>query len=221
MVHQTATPRFATMPVAAFLDQLASDAPTPGGGAAAALAGAMSAGLVSMVCNLTVGRPRYAEVETTLREVLARSDAARERLVALADDDAAAYSIVAEAFRLPRSDEDARARRAAAIQSALVQAAKPPLSVMKECRSLVPLCLEAAAHGNAAVVSDAGVAVELAAAALRSSIINLRVNLSQIKDQAFVSASEGEIQTVEEGLQDEIDRTIGIVRAKIAPRSKP
>ena len=208
------------MPVRGFLDRLASGAPTPGGGAAAALVGAMGASLVSMVCNLTVGRPKYAEVDAMIRDVLAGSEAARLRLIALADADAAAYAVVSEAYRLPRSSDDERAIRAEAIQRALVQAAEPPLAAMKDCRALIPLCLQVAAHGNAAVVSDAGVAVELAAAGVRSSILNLRINLSQIKDDAFVSRSEADIRAVEIGLQDEIDRTIGIVRAKLAPKVK-
>lgn len=221
MQQPTVQPQFANLSVQTFLDDLASSAPAPGGGAAAALVGAMGAALVSMVCNLTIGRPRYSAVEMALQEIMSRSEKARQHLLALADADAAAYSAVAAAYRLPRADEAERVARLDAIQRALVQAAEPPLAVMQESRSLIPLCLEIAAHGNVAVVSDAGVAVELAAAAVCSSILNVRINLAQIKDERFVAQSEEAIAAAEGGLQDEIDRTIGIVRAKIAPKVKP
>ncbi|MGH2461607.1 MAG: cyclodeaminase/cyclohydrolase family protein [Chloroflexota bacterium] len=220
-MEQATAPRFAKTTVGGFLGELASAAPTPGGGAAAALVGALGAGLVSMVCHLTVGRPRYAEVEAEIQDVLAQSEAAGQRLTALADADAAAFTVVSAAYRLPKSTADERAVRAEAIERALIRAAEPPLAVMRECRALIPLCLKVAARGNATVVSDAGVAVELAAAGLRSSILNVTVNLAQIKDAVFVAQGEASIQAAEAGLRDEIDRTIGIVRAKLAPRGKP
>ncbi|HVC32667.1 MAG TPA: cyclodeaminase/cyclohydrolase family protein [Chloroflexota bacterium] len=221
MSEQPTHRQFSDEPVRTFLDALSSSAPTPGGGAAAALVGAMAAALVSMVCNLTIGRPRYHAVESTLRAVLTQSERSRQRLATLADDDASAYAAVASAYRLPRSDESERAARTAAIQQALIQAAAPPLAVLTECRSLLPLCLQVAAHGNAAVVSDAGVAAELATAGVRSSILNVRVNLAEIKDQGFVARGEGDIAAVESGLQEELDRVVGIVRAKLAPKGTP
>jgi len=204
-----------------FLDELASSAPTPGGGAATALVGAMGAALVSMVCNLTIGRPRYAGVEAAMRDILTRSEQIRQNLIALADDDAAAYAEVVAAYRLPRSDEAEKAARAEAIQRALVRAAVPPLAVTKECRSLVPLCLQVAAHGNVAVVSDAGVAAELAAAGVRASILNVRINLAEIKDAEFVAKTEDDLAAAERGLQEDLDRAISIVRAKLAPKATP
>ncbi len=210
---------FRSATIQTFLDELASSAPTPGGGAATALVGAMSAALVSMVCNLTIGRPRYAHAETAMRQILARSEEIRQNLAALAEADAAAYADVAAAYRLPRASETEKAARADAIQHALIRAAGPPLAVMKECRSLVPLCLQVAAHGNATVVSDAGVAAELAAASVRASILNVRINLAEIRDAQFVAQTEKEIASAEDGLEEELDRTIGIVRAKLAPKA--
>ncbi len=219
MSEQSIQHEFRSTSIQTFLDELASSAPTPGGGAATALVGAMGAALVSMVCNLTIGRPRYANVEAAMRQILARSEQIRQNLVALAEEDAAAYADVAAAYRLPRASEAEKAARADAIQHALVRAVGPPLAVMKECRTLVPLCLQVAAHGNVAVVSDAGVAAELAAAGVHASILNVRVNLAEIRDAAFVAQTETEIATVESGLEDELDRAIGIVRAKLAPKA--
>jgi methenyltetrahydrofolate cyclohydrolase len=207
--------------VAAFLDALASASPTPGGGAAAALAGALAAALVAMVCNLTIGRPRYAAQEAAMRDILAATERARRRLLDLADEDARAYAAVAAAYRLPRADEPQRGARTAAIQAALKDAVVPPLATLQVCHDLVPLCLQVAAHGNATVASDAAVAAELAVAGVRGAIWNVRANLAEIADAAFVARHEATIAAAEAGLQDDRDRVSAIVRAKLAPRTRP
>jgi formiminotetrahydrofolate cyclodeaminase len=199
-----------------FLDRLASSAATPGGGAAAAIVGAQAAALVSMVCNLTIGRPRYASLDAAMRAILAESEAARARLVRLADDDAAAFTAVASAYRLPRSTEEERATRHRAVQAALIGASAPPLATVHACRALLPLALQVAAHGNSTVVGDAGVAAELAVAAARSSFHLLRLNLAAIDDPAFVSEGERELAAAENGLADDLNRVVAIVRAKQA-----
>jgi len=213
-------PALADRPLRTFLDELASAAPIPGGGAAAALAGAMAAALIAMVCNLTIGRARYSRVEAAMREILAHSEEARARLTALIDEDAAAYQRVAAALRLPRATDAERAARTEAIQQALQQAVSPPLETMRLARALLPLCLEVAAHGNPNVVSDAGVAAELAAAAARAASLNVRINLMDLTDADAVARSTAEVAAIEAGLQEELDRTIGIVRAKTAPRGQ-
>lgn len=207
--------------IQSFLQDLSSHAPVPGGGAATALVGAMGAALISMVCNLTIGRPRYAAVESAMQQILTQSETARERLLALADADANAYAAVNAAYRLGKATEAERTTRIATIQAALEQAAAPPLAVLRESRSLLPLSLEVAAHGNTNVVSDAGVAAELAAAAVRASVINVRVNLAAATNSAFIAQCEEEIARAESGLQDDLDRTIAIVRGKLAPKAQP
>lgn len=206
--------------IGTFLDALASAQPVPGGGAASALTGAMGAALVSMVCNLTLGRPRYAAVEVAMREILASSEEARRRLVSLGEEDARVYGSVSAAYKLPRSTDEERAVRKLAIQSALKLAVAPPLAVMAACRALVPLSLQVAAHGNPNVVSDAGAAGELAAAGVRTAILNVRINLAEIEDQKFVAEHEKIVASAEDGLDDELDRIVGVVRAKLAPKAR-
>lgn len=155
-----------------------------------------------------------------MREILAHSEEARARLTALIDEDAAAYQRVAAALRLPRATDAERAARTEAIQQALQQAVSPPLETMRLARALLPLCLEVAAHGNPNVVSDAGVAAELAAAAARAASLNVRINLMDLTDADAVARSTAEVAAIEAGLQEELDRTIGIVRAKTAPRGQ-
>ncbi len=205
--------------VGSFLDDLASAVPVPGGGAAAAVAGAMAAALVAMVANLTIGRPRYQAVEATMTSVLEQVEAFRRDLTRLADDDARAYAGVSAAYRLPRANEDERARRNAAIQRALGLAAIPPAEVMEICRGIVPLCLQVAAHGNSNVASDAGIAAELAGAGVRASAINVRVNLADLLDADLVARAEARIRAAELGLRDDLDRVTAIVSAKIARKT--
>src|SRR5690349_14912451 len=105
--------------LAAFLESLGSSAPAPGGGAASALAGALSAALAEMVAQLTAGRPKYAAVDERVREIIARLHTARVRLVRLMEDDERAFQAVSAAYKLPKADKEERASREAAIQRAL------------------------------------------------------------------------------------------------------
>jgi formiminotetrahydrofolate cyclodeaminase len=207
--------------VRTLLDDLASSAPVPGGGAATALVGAMAAALVAMVCQLTVGRPRYADVDAPMRVILDTAERYRRDLTALVDDDAKAYGAVAAAYRLPRSTEAERLARTNVVQQALIGAAAPPLATMELCRSILPLALQVAAHGNVNVVSDAGVAAELAAAGVRGSIVNARVNLAEIRDGEIVRQAEERIGRATAGLDDDLARVDAIVRARLAPKAAP
>jgi formiminotetrahydrofolate cyclodeaminase len=181
----------------------------------------MGAGLVSMVANLTLGRPRYQAVEPEMRRIVVQSEELRLRLETLAADDVAAYARVAAAYKLPRGSDEERAQRHAAIQLALQAATAPPLATLQTCRAILPLALEAAAHGNVNVVSDAGVAAELAAAGVQSSRFNVEVNLSAIADEQFVARIHAEVVAAAAGLDDSLDRVRGIVRAKLSPQAKP
>ena len=205
-------------PVRLFLDDLASSSPSPGGGAAAALVGAMGAGLVSMVCNLTIGRPRYASVDGAMQKIRAEAEALRGVLTDLAEADARAYLGVAAAYRQAKDTDQDRAARTIAIQAALRAASIPPLAAMDACRAILPLSLQVAAHGNPTVVSDAGVAAELAVAGVRASAVNVRANLADLKDAEYVDQTLRRIVTAEEGMADEHNRVSAIVRAKLAPK---
>jgi glutamate formiminotransferase/formiminotetrahydrofolate cyclodeaminase len=175
-------PAAGDMDLVPYLDALASAAPTPGGGSAAALAGALAAALAEMVANLTVGREQYAAVEERLQRVLTDLTHARRQLTAAMLEDAAAFAAYLAARRLPRTTPEERQARAAAIQAATLAAAQAPLAVARQCLALLPLCREVAEHGNPNVASDAGVAAILAEAAARSAGLNVRVNLPGLAD---------------------------------------
>jgi len=183
----------AAQTVEGFLDTLASDAPAPGGGAAAALSAAMGAALVSMVCNLTVGRERYQAHEEVMRAALAEADDLRVRALALATADGDAFGAVGAAYALPRKTDEEKAARTARVQEALKGAAGPPLRTVAVAARVVELCVEIAQRGNPNVVSDVGVAALSARAALDGAALNVRVNLALIRDEDFTRETAGEL----------------------------
>ncbi len=193
---------FAEWTLKDYLDRLASGEPTPGGGAAAAITGAQGAALVSMVCHLTIGKPRFATVEATLKEVLQRSEALREELLALADADAEAFGRVSAAYRLPKATPEEKTARRVALQEALKAAAQVPLQVMEACLEVMRLAVIAAEKGNPNVVSDASVAGILAHAGLLGAGDNVNVNLKYIKDDVFVRDKGAQLDTLLRAAQE-------------------
>jgi methenyltetrahydrofolate cyclohydrolase len=183
-----------------FLNELASKTSTPGGGSAAAIMGAMGAALVSMVCNLTIGKKNYAEVEEELRSVLARAEAVRERLTDMIQADVEVFDQVMSAYGLPKDTEEQKAARSHAIQVALKAATEVPLDCARACLEAIKLSQIVAEKGNPSVISDAGVAVLAAYAALRSAALNVYVNAKGIKDEAFVKARLAELEKILEGM---------------------
>jgi methenyltetrahydrofolate cyclohydrolase len=174
-------------PVTEFLDDLASNLPAPGGGSVAALSGALGAALVSMVCNLTIGKKGYEGVQTEVEALCARSEALRREMVDLLDADVAAYTAYSQAAKMPRDTDEQKAVRATAMQNALKNATMPPMHIAEAAVKVMDLCMPVAEKGNKGAVSDAGVAVLMAEAALRSAALNVLINLGYIKDQEFVA----------------------------------
>lgn len=170
------------MTVGELLQRLGSSDPAPGGGAAAAVAGALGAALVRMTANLTIGRPRLADVEEEARAIEARAADLCQRLADLADADTAAFDKVSAAYRLPRADDAQKVQRSAAIQSALQGAAAVPLETMRLCAEVVELAEEAAPLLNQAVISDVVVGALLAQAALQAASVNVDINLAAMTD---------------------------------------
>ena len=187
---------FAERSLADFLGELASVEPTPGGGSASALAGALSAALVSMVCRLTLGRGKFAAVEPEMLRMLEQAELLRQRLTRAVDDDAGAYEAVLAAYRLPRSSEAERQSRSAAIQAALKEATRVPLDVARDCAELLGMARFVTENGNPNAASDAGVAALLARAGLRGAAHNVSINLPGLKDTAFAGAARTEVETL-------------------------
>lgn len=199
-----------------YLAALASKAPVPGGGSATALAGALGAALVAMVANLTTGRAKYAAVEGEMQAMRRAAEAARAELTALMEDDERAYAAFAATLALPRGSESERRTRARARQEALRGAATPPLAMARVSRRVLDLARTAAELGNPYLASDAGVAALLAEAALQASAINVRVNLAQINDEAFVAQTETALEQLLQGAAQAKEEIVAIASRRMA-----
>jgi formiminotetrahydrofolate cyclodeaminase len=179
---------FVEHPVREFLDELASGDPVPGGGSAAALAGALAAGLVSMVCNLTIGRRRFREAEPVLRRTLDQAEQHRSRLTALVQEDTEVYARVMAAYRLPAGTDMERQQRDLAWQAALADAAAGPMEIAEQCLEVLRLALMAGQLGNPWAISDAGAAALLAEAAGRAAGLSVEVNLRSMTDMPLAES---------------------------------
>jgi formiminotetrahydrofolate cyclodeaminase len=181
--------RFLDQPLFAFLDALASAEPTPGGGTAAAMAGAMGASLLMMVAGLSKSRGGTEEERVALAEARASLASVRERLGALADTDAVAFNQVISAYRLPKNTDAEKAARKDAIQQGLKAATSAPLDTVRTAAEGVRLAQAVAHHGNRSASSDVAVGVGLLEAAAEGASANVRINLESIQDDAFRRAA--------------------------------
>jgi formiminotetrahydrofolate cyclodeaminase len=175
------------MKTAEFLDALAAGESTPGGGGAAALTAAQAAALISMVINFTVGKKKYADVETEMQGYLVRSELLRYDLLREVNADAAAFDAVAATYGMPKETDEEKSARTAALQAALKHAAEVPFGVAEQALAIMELAEPVGAKGNPNVVSDAASALYLAYAALKCALVNVNINLKFIKDEAFVA----------------------------------
>lgn len=206
---------FDAQPIGAFLDALASHTPAPGGGSAAALAGAMAAGLVSMVCAFTIGKKQYAAIEDEVRGLHARAEALRQELQHLAAADIEVFGRLSAAYKLPRTTDADAATRQAAIQHVTRQATEVPLRVAQAAASIIPLCTALAPRVGRLIVSDIGVATVLARATVQSAILNIEINLAGLEDQRFVRETRAQVEDLTIGLSEEAEGIIAIVRNRI------
>jgi methenyltetrahydrofolate cyclohydrolase len=202
-------------PLETFLDELASGAPTPGGGSAAAIMGAMGAALVSMVCNVTIGKKGHEAVESEMESVRDESERLRIRLTSMVAEDVAAFDGLMTAYRLPKSSEDEKSRRAAAIQSSLRAATETPLACARACAEVVALSKRAGEKGYAGVISDAGVGVLAANTALRSAALNVYINAPSLKDRVFADAATAELEQLLDDCARESELVFELVRSRL------
>jgi len=199
-----------------FLEALASHSATPGGGSAAAIIGAMGAALVSMVCNLTIGQKKYAEVEADMKEVLAKSEVLRRTLIGMIEDDVKAFDAVMGAYGMPKETDADKAKRDAAIQVALKQATEVPMACARAARQVIDIAATASDKGNLNVISDAGVGVLAGYAALRSAALNVFTNARMITDKTFAEAKLKELNELLAGADGVTEKAYGIVKGKVS-----
>ena len=198
------TDSFAQLTVGEFVDRLASDAPVPGGGSASAVAGALAASLLSMVCRLSLDRPKYEPYRSTLERALAAGERGRQRLMELADDDARAYGSYIDARRLPKDSAEEQATRDAATRAAARRSTEAPLQVVRECAGLMEAIGAAAGRSNVNAASDLEVAARLCAAAARGAAANVLINLPAVGDGRFTGGTTAQVEDLLHGIEREV-----------------
>jgi methenyltetrahydrofolate cyclohydrolase len=170
---------------------------------------------VSMVCNLTIGKKQFAEIEDEVRGIRERAEALRRQLQQLAEDDVEVFGRLSAAYKLPRTTEADAATRQAAIQQVTRLAAEVPLRTAQAAADLLPLCTALAPRVGRLIVSDIGVAVVLARATVQSAILNVEINLAGLEDQLYVRETQARIEDLIVGLSEEAEGILAIVRGRI------
>jgi len=203
---------FSRQPLSDFLDALASDAPTPGGGTAAAVAGGMGAALAEMVAALTLSKEKYAASHAAVRPIAEEAKNARAEFARLAEEDSQAYDEVIAARRLPKETEEEKAGRARRVAAANRLAAEVPMRTARAGVGLLRLLPELAEKANPNAASDAGSAALLLDAAIRAALLNVGINLSGIADSAVVGEMQRETADLQEEAGRLTDRVLAAVR---------
>lgn len=206
---------FQELSLAKFGEVLASKEPTPGGGCASALAGALASGLVAMVARTTAGSKKFADRAGQMTAIAEEADRLRGELLALVDEDARAFDQVMGAFRLPRETPEQQTARSHAIQYTYKAAVEPPMKVCTRSLRVLELALQVAEQGNPSAASDAGVGALLAATALEGGALNVQINLGSIKDDAFRVAQSEKVQAAQSRGQAIRDKVVAEVREKL------
>ena len=201
--------------VQTFMDDLASKAPTPGGGSAAAVMGAQAAALISMVCNLTIGKPKYAEVEVEMWALLEKSEALREQLTGMIKADVDVFERLMSTYGLPKDSEEEKLMRSAAIQAVLKEATQVPLACAQACAEVIVLSKIAVDKGNTGVISDAGVAAMAGYGGLKSAALNVYINAGGLKDRVFADAKIAELEAILNGADAAAEEVYQMVKAKL------
>lgn len=193
-----------------FVAATASKEPTPGGGAIAALTAATGAALAEMVANLTFGKKGYEAVQTEMEVLQAKAEEIRNRMLELSQADADVFNIFMNALGLPKNTDEEKAARTAAIQQAYKDAAMVPFEIGELANQIFDLAELASRKGNQNLITDGIIAAINARAAVKSAFLNVRINLSGIKDESFVAELISKMYAIEKDLDDKESAIIGL-----------
>lgn len=189
--------KLAELTLTGFLDKTAGSDPVPGGGSVAASNGATAAALAEMVANLTIGRKKYEDKEEMMREIAAKAAEYRTLFVRDIDADSDAYNLVFEAFKMPKETDEEKAVRGVKIQEATKVAAEVPRGVALRAFKMMDIIERVARNGNQNAITDAGVAMMSARTAVLGAVLNVRINLGSLKDEAYVAQVTAEMLRIE------------------------
>lgn len=199
--------------VTQFIEEVASDKPAPGGGSVSALGGALGAALATLVGKATVGKEKFAEVQTEMENIISRCTELHQRLSKMVDEDTNAFNAILKAYRMPKDEPEVRSKT---IQKATVVAAEVPLEVAKLSYEALDLILAVAERGNKNAITDAGVAALFADSAVRGAIFNVKINMLSIKDEETKSQFKRDIEEMLNQLDSKREAVIKVVEAEIS-----
>ena len=205
---------FSKLSLEEFLAALASDAPTPGGGTAAAMAGAMGASLTEMVAQITLSKEKYAASHEAVRPIAEAAQLARAEFLKLADEDSEAYDEVVAARRMPKDTDEQREARGRRIVVANRNATEVPMRTARAAVRLLAALPELAEKGNPNAVSDVGAAALLLDACVEAALLNVGINLSGIEDAGFVTEMQRETADLQEESQRLRSQVVALVRKR-------
>lgn len=194
-----------------FVDVLASKSAVPGGGGAAALTGAIGIALGSMVCNLTIGKKKYAEYEESVKSILEKARELEKDLINMIDEDAECFLPLSKAYGLPSSTEEEKKIKADTMENALKKACEVPIKIVKVCYEAIKLHEDLVDKGSRLAISDVGVGVQCLRAAILSGQLNVIININSIKDEEYVKSVRDEVNNlVENGVRicDEVYKKV-------------
>ena len=194
-----------------FVDVLASKAAVPGGGGAAALAGAVGMALGSMVCNLTTGKKKYAQYEEAIQEILVKAGKLQEELLSMIDKDAEGFYPLSKAYGLPTSTEEEKQYKAETMEKCLKVACEVPMNIVRLCHDSIKLHEELVDKGSKLAISDVGCGVQCLRAAILSAQLNVIINVNSMKDREYAQKIDRECnQLVEDGVKicDEVYKKV-------------
>ncbi len=201
--------------IKSYLDELSSNSPTPGGGNVSAFCGALACSLGLMVCNLTIGKKKYAETENEMKEISIELEGFKNDFLKLADEDNKAFEQVMEAFRLPKETEDEKKTRSDRIESATIQAAAVPSRVIETCRTVIPFIKTIASKGNQNSLSDTGVAATLLKTSAEGAYQNVMINCSSLSNKTYAAeflkkaeVINSEVKIYSENILNEIKKSL-------------
>lgn len=201
--------------IEAFLDELASESPAPGGGSVAALAGALGAALSSMVCNLTIGKEFYVDVQAELKAALKESELLRRQLTDLIDEDTEAFTKVMAAVKMPKETDAQKEQRRQALQKAYKDASLIPLKTAQLCDHVLDVALIVAEKGNKHSITDAAASALLAQAGVDTALLNVRINLGSLKDTEFVQKTASDVETLRQKTKEKTGVILHLVETSL------
>ncbi|PNX47486.1 MAG: glutamate formimidoyltransferase, partial [Thermoplasmata archaeon M8B2D] len=213
MVEETGP--LVSMKINKFLSELASNSPAPGGGSVAALSGSLGAALSSMVCNLTIGKEKYADIQNEIKNVLKKSETLRKKLTNLIDEDTEAFNDVMKAFKMPKETEEQKKKRTAAIQEGYKTASMVPFETAKTCAEILDVAKVIAEKGNINSVTDAAVSAIMTKAGVESAVLNVKINLGSIKDEKFVKKISSNLTQIQNNVAKKTNEILSIVNTKM------